>query len=133
MDEISRIAESLVTRIQRLRSEEERHPLRHTTALAKLADIFNNKTDDMPMMNNPTHQTSTQSTEPAIIKTAPRVNQHTTRVNTPCMLPPYARVIIPPTSRATTPPTEPAEKSYTHQIDMSPQGVNGQEQGQERH
>ena len=87
MDDTSRIAASLVTSIQRLRSEEERHLLCHTTALEKLADIFNKKTGEIPMMNNPTHPTSTQPTEPAIIGTAPRVHQHTTRANTPGMLP----------------------------------------------
>ena len=74
MDETIRIAASLVTAIQRLRSKEERHPSRHAQALAKLADIFNIKTCDMPMANNPTHQKSTQPTAPEIIRTAPRVH-----------------------------------------------------------
>ena len=105
MDETSRIVASLVTAIQRLRSKEERYPLCHVQALAKLADIFNRKTCDMPMVNNPTHHTSTQPTASAIISTAPRVHQHTTRADTPGMLPPCSRVINPPTSRVTTPPT----------------------------
>ena len=121
MDETIRIAESLVTEIQRLRSEEERHLSRHTTALEQLADIFNKKTGDMPMMNNPMHQTSTHPTAPTIISTAPCVHQRTTRANTPVMLSPYSWVI--------TPPTEPSEKNRTHQIFMNPQEVNRREQG----
>ena len=75
------------------------------------------------MMNNPTHQTSTYPTAPAIISTAPRVNQRTTRANNPSMLPPFSRVITPPTSRATTPPTGPAEtKPHTPDWYESPRG-----------
>ena len=75
MDETSHIATYLVTAIQRLRSKEERHPSCHAQALAKIAEIFNRKTCDMPMVNNPTHQTSTQLTAPVIISTSPCVNQ----------------------------------------------------------
>ena len=79
MNETSHIAASLVTTIQRLQSEEERHPSRHATELAKLADIFS----DIPRENNQTHQTSTQPTAPEIINTAPRVHQRTIDVNYP--------------------------------------------------
>ena len=48
MNDTKHIVESLVTEIQQLRSEEERHPSRHAPALAKLADIFNRKTCDIP-------------------------------------------------------------------------------------
>ena len=123
------IEASLITAIQRLQSEEEQHPSHHTTAIEKLADIFNKKIGNMPMIGNPTQQTSTQPTALAIISTAPRVHQRTTWGNTPGMLPPYSRVITPPTSRVTTPPTGPAKKNHTHQICMNPQGVNGREQG----
>ena len=114
MDDTSRIAVYLIKEIQRLRSKEEQHPMRHSTALEKLADIFNNKTGDMPMMNKPTHQISTQPKVPAIISTSPRVHQRTTWDNTKGMLTPYSRVIIPPNSKVTTPPTGPAEKKITH-------------------
>ena len=86
MDETICIVASLIMAIQRLRSEEEQHPSRHTTALEKLADIFNKKTGDMQMMDNPTQQISTQPTAPAIISTDPHVHQLTTRGNTTCML-----------------------------------------------
>ena len=62
------------------------------------------------MMKIPTHQTSTQHMAPAIISTAPCVNQRTTRDNNPGMLPPYSRVINLPTSRVATQPTVTAEK-----------------------
>ena len=114
MDKTSHITASLVTAIQCLRSKEEQYPSRHTTALEKLADIFNNK---------PTHQKSTHPTVPPIISTAPCVHKRTTRANTPDMLPPYSRVINPPTSRVTTPPTGPAEKeSYTPDFYEYPRG-----------
>ena len=84
--------------------------MRHPTALAKLADIFNEKTGGIPRVNNPTHEKSTHPTAPAIINTASRVHQRTTRANNPGMLPLSSRMINLPKSRVRTPPTQPAEE-----------------------
>ena len=121
MDETSRIAEALVTLIQRLQSEEEQQPSRHATALAKLADIFNKNTCNIPRVNKPTHQTSTQPMAPEIINTAPPVHQRNKRANTPGMILPCSRVITPPNSRVTIPPTQPTEeRSHTPDWNESP-------------
>ena len=123
MDETICIAASLVTEIQQLQSEKEQHPSRHATALAKLADIFNKNTCDIPRLNNPTHQTSMNPMGTAIINNAPRVHQRTTRANTPGMLPPCLRVITPPNSRMNTPPNQ-HEEEISHTLDWyeSPRG-----------
>ena len=85
--------------------------------------VFSIEKHVMPMVNNPSHQTSTQEKAPAIISTAPHVHQRITRANTQGMLSPCSRVMTPPTSRVTTPPTQPAEeKSHPPDWYESPRG-----------
>ena len=87
MDETVRVAKDLVAAIQKLQDQATQQPGRHTTALAKLAEIFKSKTIEMnPIESQPT-QTSNSPTAPANIRKAPRVHLRNTRSNIPGRLP----------------------------------------------
>ena len=87
MDETVRVTKDLVAAIQKLQNQATQQPGRHTTALAKLAEIFKLKTIEMnPIESQPT-QTSNSPTAPANIRKAPRVHLRNTRNNIPGRLP----------------------------------------------
>ena len=88
MDKARLIAQSIFQSVQNIREEEIEQPNWHTTALAKLADIFKEKTKQIRKVKSTIIQMSATPTSPAAIHNTPRVHQQKTRSKTPSIVPP---------------------------------------------
>ena len=67
---------------------------RHATALAKLADIFKDKTEQIQKVDSTLIQSLVPMKAPADIHNDPRVHQRKSQANNPGKLPPKSRVIM---------------------------------------
>ena len=93
MDKAWIITKSLVKPVQKMRQEKIEQPTQHATALAKLAEIFKEKTEQIQRVESKAIQTSATSAAPAVIHNDPHMHQRKTQANTPGILPPNSRVI----------------------------------------
>ena len=93
MDEAQRIAQSLVKSVQNMTEDKIEQPTRHAIEMAKLAEIFKEKTEQIKKMDSKVIQTSATPMASASIHNSPRVHQHKNRANTPGIIPPNSRVI----------------------------------------
>ena len=75
MDKARLIAQSIFQSVQNIREEEIEQPNWHTTALAKLADIFKEKTKQIQRVDSPVIQMSENLMAPAAIHNSPHVYQ----------------------------------------------------------
>ena len=90
MDTATQIARDLLTAICCLQHSNVRHNGQHSKALQTLATIFATETMNIQPTTMTTPQTSTNPTDPKIIRSAPRMHSRRTRANTPGIIPPTA-------------------------------------------
>ena len=84
LDEAHRLAADLTRAVQRMPSEEVRHPCRHTEALKQLSDIFADKLEAPADTPTTPSQSSATPTAPASLQTTPRVHLRKTRGHAQC-------------------------------------------------
>jgi len=100
LDEAKRTALDLLQAVRKLCGQEVGQPSRHATALKQLAEIFQEKTGHLQDDRGPrAPQTSSNPTEPAQLRSTPRVHSRVTRNNTPGILPtppPLTSKEVPP-------------------------------------
>ena len=94
MDDAAKISATLVQAIRRLRHKNTQFPGRHDTALQQLAENFQHTTTKT-QTQEPKQQSSTNPTETAAIRAAPRTHAKVTRANTPGILPISQRLPTP--------------------------------------
>jgi hypothetical protein len=114
MDETRRVAETLIQAVQKLRNEQTQQPGRHTAALQQLAEIFQDETGQIARVDVNVTQTSTNPTNPATVRAAPRVHNRTTRNNTPGRIPTNVttnETPVPPTVKPTETNSEGAHRA----------------------
>jgi len=92
MDKAKRLAMDHLHAIQRLQHNNVKYNGQHSAALKALATTFKMKTDTIEHTHQQPMQTSTNPTDPANIRRAPRMHSRQTRANTPGILPPAAQI-----------------------------------------
>ena len=104
MDRATNMAGSLKTSIQNILKEPTINMGRHGQALEKLAQIFDNATENLETQQLNRAQTSSMPTTHANIRATQRVHAHVTRNNTPGIIPKQPPTPIANTEAAKSPP-----------------------------
>ena len=77
MDQERRIVQSLVQSVQKMMEEKIEQPNWYSTALAKLSEIFKEKSKQIQRVYSPVIQMSATPTAPAATHNAPHIHQRT--------------------------------------------------------